>query len=300
SGRGRCVRLRRRRRGHRAGGPRAGAARPARAHRRRGARLRRLRARRAAGPCRAPPHPPGSAGQSSAGAVDRRASRAARRAGLDRRRRALRLPRGPRPARAALDAPLAGRMALPSRRRTSQAVAPLPHGQPALRVAADRQPKPGGMVTETRLVILEHDGQARAARLHDLVARVTALGWFERATSRALLHVGSGGQSSLAAVTAQALAAALRERSPALRIEVLDLAGRSGQWNGLPTLAVDRDDTVVVRGPRGSTLRVPRLWFESFFLVTVAPVRPDRRWRIGGVLQAQAEILAHLNPGAST
>src|SRR5262249_61164557 len=94
--------------------------------------------------------------------VDRGPSRAARRAGLDRRRRALRLPRGPHPARAAMDAPLAGRMALPSRRRTSQAVAPLRHGQSTLRVAPDRQPERGGMVTETRLVILEQDGQARA------------------------------------------------------------------------------------------------------------------------------------------
>ncbi len=155
-------------------------------------------------------------------------------------------------------------------------------------------------MTETRLVILEQDGQVRAARLRDLVGRVAALGWLERATSRAILHVGSGGQSSLAVETAQALAAALRERSPALRIDLLDLASGGGQRNGLATLTIDRDDTVVVRGPRGSTLHVPRLWFESFFLVTVAPVRPDRRWRIGGVLQAQAEILAHLNPGAPT
>jgi hypothetical protein len=49
---------------------------------------------------------------------------------------------------------------------------------------------------------------------------------------------------------------------------------------------------------RGVVVKVPCSWFEPFFLITVAAVHPDRRWRIGGVLQAQAELLAQLNPGA--
>src|SRR5262249_4640707 len=63
-------------------------------------------------------------------------------------------------------------------------------------------------------------------------------------------------------------------------------------------VTVVRDQPIGVRGPRGAGVRVPELGFEPFFLVTVAAVHPDRRWRIGGVLQAQAEVLTSLNPGA--
>ena len=153
-------------------------------------------------------------------------------------------------------------------------------------------------MTESRLVILEQDGQTRSARLRDLVGRVAGLGWLEGAVSRAILHVGSCGRSALALETGHALATALRERSPALRLDALDPASSNGEWSGVPRLTIDRAESVVVRGPRGVALRVPRLWFEPFFLVTIAAVHPDRRWRVGGVLQAQAEILAHLNPGA--
>jgi len=155
-------------------------------------------------------------------------------------------------------------------------------------------------VTETRLMVLEQDGQARATRLRELVGRVAALGWLDGATSRAVVHVGSCGRSALAVETAMALTAALRERAPGLRADALDTAASGSQWNGFGRLSIDRADAVVVRGPRGVALHVPKLWFEPFFLITVAAVRPNRRWRIGGVLQAQAEILGHLNPGAPT
>lgn len=154
------------------------------------------------------------------------------------------------------------------------------------------------MVTETRLLTLEQDGQDRAARLQDLGGRIGDLGWLDGAVTRVVLHIGSSGRSPLAVETAGAVAAALRAYVPPAHLEVLDLAEPATERYGLPAITLDRDDSVVVRGPRGVAVHVPRLWFESFFLVTVATVHPDRRWRIGGILSAQAEILARLNPGA--
>jgi hypothetical protein len=145
---------------------------------------------------------------------------------------------------------------------------------------------------------LEQDGQDRAARLQDLGGRIGDLGWLDGAVTRVVLHIGSSGRSPLAVETAGAVAAALRAYVPPAHLEVLDLAEPATERYGLPAITLDRDDSVVVRGPRGVAVHVPRLWFESFFLVTVATVHPDRRWRIGGILSAQAEILARLNPGA--
>jgi hypothetical protein len=155
-------------------------------------------------------------------------------------------------------------------------------------------------VSETRLLTVAEHGTPRAAALRQLLARAASLGWLDGATARAVLHVGTCGRSALAAETAQALAALLRERAPSLRLEVLDPAESEGEWNAFPRLPVGRHDTVQVEGARGILLRVPRLWFERFFLSTVVAVHPDRRWRIGGVLQAQAEILAYLNPGLAS
>lgn len=153
-------------------------------------------------------------------------------------------------------------------------------------------------MTETRLLTLEQDGHDRAARLRDLTGRIDGLGWLDGVVERAVIHIGRSGRSPLAVETARAVAAALGDQAPALRIEVLDLAGQGNGRLGFPSMRLDRDDAVSVRGPRGVSLHVPRLWFEPFFLVTVAAVHPDRRWRIGGVLQAQAEVLTSLNPGA--
>jgi hypothetical protein len=154
------------------------------------------------------------------------------------------------------------------------------------------------VVTETRLLTLEQDGHGRAARLRDLAGRIDGLGWLDGAVERAVIHVGSSGRSALAVETARAVATALRDHAPTLRIEMLDLTESGSDRHGFPGVSLDRDDTVTVRGPRGASVHVPRLWFEPFFLATVAAVHPDRRWRIGGVLQAQAEVLAYLNPGA--
>jgi hypothetical protein len=153
------------------------------------------------------------------------------------------------------------------------------------------------VVSEARSLTVTQEKMPRAAALRQLAGKVAAQGWLDGASGHAVLHIGASGRSGLAVETAHALAAALRERSPSLHLEVLDPAEQGGEWNGFPRLAVDRDDTLEVQGPRGVSVHVPCLWFESFLLITVAAVHPDRRWRVGGVLQAQAEILAYLNPG---
>jgi hypothetical protein len=155
------------------------------------------------------------------------------------------------------------------------------------------------VMRDARSVTVTRDEMPRAVALEQFIGRVVARGWLGGATDRAVLHIGVSGRSRLAVDTAQALATVLRERSPSLHLEVLDPAERGGEPNGCRRLTLDRDDDdiVEVQGPRGVSVHVPLWWFGSFFLITVAAVHPDRRWRLGGVLQAQAEILAPLNPG---
>ena len=50
------------------------------------------------------------------------------------------------------------------------------------------------------------------------------------------------------------MVATLRDRVPSLRLEVLDPAEAFGEWNGVPRLVVDREETVQVQGPRGIML----------------------------------------------
>jgi hypothetical protein len=155
-------------------------------------------------------------------------------------------------------------------------------------------------VSDTRLVTVAQQGRPRAAAMAQVLARTAERGWLDGAARRVVLHVGVAGRCGLAVETAQALAVLLRERAPSGHLEVLDPAEGAGDWTGVPRLAVAREEAIAVQGPRGIVVRVPRLWFEPCFLVTVAGVHPDRRWRIGGVLQAQSEILAYLNPGKAS
>jgi len=118
--------------------------------------------------------------------------------------------------------------------------------------------------------------------------RMAALDWLEEPGDRVVIQIGAFGRSAQAVETAHALAAGLRERSPSLRIEVVDPATA-------PPMAAA--DAVEVQGPSGTGVRVPRAWFDRFFLITVTSVHPDPRWRIGAALQVQAEVLARRNPG---
>src|SRR5262245_42810473 len=104
--------------------------------------------------------------------LDRRAPRAARCAGVDRRRGALRLPGGPRSPRAAVGAAPARGVALPAPRRAEAAVAPVRDGESAIRMAGAAQPPKGAVVTNTKLLTVAQLGAPRAAVLHDLPTRM--------------------------------------------------------------------------------------------------------------------------------
>ena len=106
------------------------------------------------------------------------------------------------------------------------------------------------MVTETRLLTLEQDGQDRAARLRDLGGRIGGLGWLDGAVTRTVLHIGSSGRSPLAVETARAVAAALRAYVPAAHLEVLDLAEPATERYGLPAITVVTDRDSVALGPK--------------------------------------------------
>ena len=148
-----------------------------------------------------------------------------------------------------------------------------------------------------RLVTVTTGAATRPLAVRELIGRVGALGWLDEAGGRVVVQVGVEGRSARAVETAAAVAAALRERSPLRAVDVLDPAASGPPRSGLARASGDADDAVEVQGPAGTGIRVPRAWFDGFFLVTVTAVRPDGRWRMGGALQVQAETLARLNPG---
>ena len=155
------------------------------------------------------------------------------------------------------------------------------------------------MVVPPKLLIASQGGQPVSAALHDTVEQIAALGWLNvGACARTLLHVAARGRSPLVEETARALAAHLRGRVAVDQAAVLDLADSTNEWEGLPRLALSPGAAVSVRGRRGIAVKVPPQYFESWFVITVATVHADPRWRVSGVLAAQAEVLEHLDPGA--
>lgn len=143
-------------------------------------------------------------------------------------------------------------------------------------------------MTQTRLMTVATAGAPRATTLSDLVERAAARGWLEPGAGRVVIRLARAGRTALVGETGQAIAASLGQRFPRLAIEVDDAAGAP--------VTAGADDAVEVQGMRGARLRVPRSWFEPFFLITVAGVHRHRRWRVGAVLAAQAEALAAVNP----
>ncbi len=131
-----------------------------------------------------------------------------------------------------------------------------------------------------RVVITATRPAAGGQAVRDLVGRIAALGWLDDAVGRVVLQAGGLGRPSSSSGAAEGLAEALRGRVPALEIESPE----------------DVPDAIAIQGLGGAVVRVPRRWFEPFFLIVGVAVRPDRRWRIGGALQAQAAMLARLNP----
>src|SRR4029077_16030157 len=92
-----------------------------------------------------------------------------------------------------------------------------------------------------------------------------------------------------AAEPAARLVAGLRRRHP--HLDVALLAVPAGEDRG-PSAASWRLASPVA--PDG--VRIPSFWCEDVHLVTVAPVVTDVLCRIAAVLDAQAQILAELNP----
>ncbi len=109
------------------------------------------------------------------------------------------------------------------------------------------------------------------------------------AGARVVVQVARTREPSVAAETAARLVAGLRRRHPELDVALL--AVPAGEDRG-PSAASWRLASPVE--PDG--VRIPTFWCEDVHLVTVAPVVTDVLCRIGAVLDAQAQILAELNP----
>ncbi|MBI3769548.1 MAG: hypothetical protein HY271_13815 [Deltaproteobacteria bacterium] len=104
-------------------------------------------------------------------------------------------------------------------------------------------------------------------------------------------------QDALVRDTARSLVAFLAKSSTPPRIDIIDPHGDAADWPGAGVL----DPT---SGPRYRTdvacLRdgalIPELWFDAFFLVTIAAAAPDRSLGLRVILAAQADMLEA--PGA--
>ena len=136
------------------------------------------------------------------------------------------------------------------------------------------------------VVTMSKGGAPRAAAVRELIHRAADCGWLARIDGRVVVQVGAAGRSAAIVETAQAVAGALRESGADWVVEVRDAE---------PAAAAEA--CVDLQGQGGARVRVPRAWFEPFFLITVAAPHPDRRWRIAASLRAQADTLMACNPG---
>jgi len=113
--------------------------------------------------------------------------------------------------------------------------------------------------------------------------------------SRIVIQIGQRWRSTLSLETALSLAQFLVQRAPHTRIEIFDPAAGGSEWEAFAVCDVVTEAPVCLADratPAG--LRVPVLWFESYFLVTVATVGPLRAGRFSGILDAQADPLRQL------
>jgi len=146
-------------------------------------------------------------------------------------------------------------------------------------------------MTAEVLTVRRSRSQARHG-LDELWQQVESRGWLGGAAPRVVVQVGAGGANGdqrLLSDTVHTLATFLRSRLGVRRVEVVDLEGRD--WSPLRRVAVRPADVIDVIGVAEPRVTLPRIWFEPFFLVTVAAVRTDRAGRLRGVLHAQAEPL---------
>lgn len=131
--------------------------------------------------------------------------------------------------------------------------------------------------------------------LAGLCEHLLPLGWLPCDTARILLQIGERNRSDIVLDTARALVNAIAEHLPAASVEIVDPVARHDEWGSLRLHRITDEGSVCLRGIGALVLRVPRLWFESYFLVTLAGVSPMPTAGIANVLDAQADPLRRLN-----
>jgi hypothetical protein len=139
-----------------------------------------------------------------------------------------------------------------------------------------------------RVVAWRHRKPGRPA-IGALLERVEDLGWLRNPDARVVVQVGPARPSPIAVETAGALIDWLREQNPPATVEVLDCGGFLENRDGVRRHDLRMERTLQVAGVAAARgLVVPALWFESFFLITVAGCGPSPATRVTGVLEAQA------------
>jgi hypothetical protein len=130
--------------------------------------------------------------------------------------------------------------------------------------------------------------------------RLGELGWLPD-NPRFVLQVGQRDRSPLLIETVHSLMRFLRASRPQARVEVLDPDGPHADWAGLGVTAISDAESIIVTGIAAPELIIPRLWFESYVLITLASPVACARVRLRGVLDAQADPLRRLGnlPGAA-
>lgn len=120
--------------------------------------------------------------------------------------------------------------------------------------------------------------------------RLTEIGFLPE-HPRLVVQVGSGRPSRLTWETLHDLARHYARHRPETRVQVLAPPWAPVDWSALAAEPIATDEVVVVEGLAAAELAVPRLWFESFALITLVEPRPDARRSLHAVLAAQAEPL---------
>jgi hypothetical protein len=134
---------------------------------------------------------------------------------------------------------------------------------------------------------------AQAPNLPELWECAGQRGWMSFAGMRVVIQFRPSPSSRVLLDTVGSLARYLADNGA--RVELFAAAGHSGDLNGLHVRALNTADTVSVENIAGTgSLAVPRFWFESFRLITVAEAYPSSSSRIAGTLDVQADALIHL------
>jgi hypothetical protein len=133
---------------------------------------------------------------------------------------------------------------------------------------------------------------AQPANLPELWESVVQRGWMSFAGERTVIQFRPNPSSRVLIDTVVSLARFLAESGA--RVELF-AAGDSGDLNGLHVRTLNVTETVSVENIAGTgSVTIPRFWFESFKLITVAEASPAAASRITGILDVQADTLMRL------